>query len=477
MKIKRTIALMCSILLLLQIFPVNRLSVHAEPDKIIITLPEEFATSLTVNDKVYDGTTNAAVDYSAVQLIGMEGDSNVVLTGDAVFEAPNAGQNVAVLVSNLRLEGPDAALYELSLTEEQQMITLFADIAPIVLYLTPDGTLVQGESLPKEIAYEWDRNAVLPMDAVEVTAHLYIDKTDDGYIYTIDDTTATGNPNYVLGIPDGLTPDVELPPAPSITSAIVSKDQATELNQFDFGIVANSSVKLTITAESAYSFPVEFRLSDGQTVIVTDSEEISEEVGNSLVTKYLFVAEFIEAISTNETARVQDISCTVDNGTVSDVIPLAMRIENHTASTSHLILDKKEPATANVTVTYNNRQQKFTATGSFTDYESGIRSIRFKWDNQPWQQYKVSSNRPSAVIQFENSVNYSDAQYVPLGLHRLYLEIVDNAGAVHTENGLYCLTNYGPDTYPPDVTYINLETTDETSVDTALRFFPLWKYQ
>ena len=303
MKIKRTIALMCSILLLLQIFPVFRLSVHAEPDKIIITLPEEFATSLTVNDKVYDGTTDAAVDYSAVQLIGMEGDSNVVLTGDAVFEAPNAGQNVAVFVSNLRLEGPDADLYELSLTEEQQMITLFADIAPIVLYLTPDGTLVQGESLPKEIAYEWDRNAVLPMDAVEVTAHLYIDKTDDGYIYTIDDTTATGNPNYVLGIPDGLTPDVELPPAPSITSAIVSKDQATELNQFDFGIVANSSVKLTITAESAYSFPVEFRLSDGQTVIVTDSEEISEEVGNSLVTKYLFVAEFIEAISTNKTAR------------------------------------------------------------------------------------------------------------------------------------------------------------------------------
>lgn len=472
MKTKRTIALMCSILLLLQIFPVIRLSVHAEPDKIIITLPEEFATSLTVNDKVYDGTTDAAVDYSAVQLIGMEGDSNVVLTGDAVFEAPNAGQNVAVFVSNLRLEGPDADLYELSLTEEQQMITLFADIAPIVLYLTPDGTLVQGESLPKEIAYEWDRNAVLPMDAVEVTAHLYIDKTDDGYIYTIDDTTATGNPNYVLGIPDGLTPDVELPPAPSITSAIVSKDQATELNQFDFGIVANSSVKLTITAESAYSFPVEFRLSDGQTVIVTDSEEISEEVGNSLVTKYLFVAEFIESISTNETARVQDISCTVDNGTVSDVIPLAMRIENHTATTSHLILDKKEPATANVTVTYNNRQQKFTATGSFTDYESGIRSIRFKWDNQPWQQYEVSSNRPSAVIQFENSVNYSDAQYVPLGLHRLYLEIVDNAGAVHTENGLYCLTNYGPDTYPPDVTYINLETTDETSVDTALRFFP-----
>ena len=432
---------------------------------VTIALPKDFSAYLHIENKIYDGTTDANVDFSAVVLEGVEDGDDVQLTGDAAFEDANAGEQKKVVISNFRLEGESANKYQLE-PAEQERITVKADIKPIVLYLTPKGSLFEGEEVPKEIEYEWDEGAVLQTDHVEVTARLYIKINEETkeYFYSIDDVTATGNSNYVLYLDPTLRPSVEAPKAPTITDVIVAKDTATNLKQFNFGIVANGSVKLTIKAESEHKIPVVFTLSDGREY---KAEEYTEKTSGKTIT-YIYSAEFTETVDKDE-GKTISLKCTVDNGTKSNEKPLDMHIENKTDTTKTLILDRKEPVVSGMKITYDNWRRQFTANGYIKDNESGIQSIRFKWDDQPWESFDISSNRPQMSIQFKDTVKYKDAQDIESGWHRLFLEITDNAGKVHRENGLYCDASNGPDTYPPEVTYIRLNTDDETPLDTVLR--------
>jgi len=431
---------------------------------ITITLPENFQNHLEIKDKDYDGNIKANIVFSGIKFEGVEAGDDVQLTGDAEYKDPNVGEEKIIVISNLSLEGEDAIKYKLALTAEQERIEVLGNIKPIVLYLTPKGTLFEGEELPKEIEYDWDESVVLPTDKdkVNVTAKLYIVEDNGRFVYLINDVTLTGNPNYILDIDATLRPDVAQPNPPKITDVIVEKDTATNLNQFDFGIVANGSVKLTVEAESEHKIPVVFTLSDGQTYTATDyTENIS---GKN--TTYMYSAEFTETVNDDE-GRTISLLCTADNGTQSET-PLNMHVENETETTEKLILDCKKPFVSEMKITYDNRRKQFTANGYIMDSESGIQSIRFRWDNQQWETYIVSSNRPQMRIEFQNIVKYKAAQVTETGWHRLFLEITDNAGNIHTENGLYCAASNGPDILPPDVTYIGLNPTDGTPLDTVL---------
>jgi hypothetical protein len=71
-------------------------------------------TGLSAEDKVYDGTTAAAITGTAVIEGLMQDDDVTVNYGTAVFESANAGNNITVTFSGFSLDGADEGNYTLS---------------------------------------------------------------------------------------------------------------------------------------------------------------------------------------------------------------------------------------------------------------------------------------------------------------------------------------------------------------------------
>jgi autotransporter-associated beta strand protein len=98
--------------------------------------PATVTPIVTVNNKVYDGTTNATVAGRALQ--GVIGTDDVALdTSDvAFFASANVGTGISVTVSNLTLTGSVATNYVLS----TNVVTTNADITPATLTYVADPT-------------------------------------------------------------------------------------------------------------------------------------------------------------------------------------------------------------------------------------------------------------------------------------------------------------------------------------------------
>ena len=481
MKGQKILAFVCSLMLVSNQIPFSVFSVNAveeESEKTSITLDEDFAESLVAESKIYDGTPLVNVDFSNVHLDGLADEHDVELTGVAEFSDVNAGQQKEVVVSDLALQGDDAELYILNLTDEQDEIILTADITPIVLYVKPKEGIIEGETVPKEISYTWTEDKVLEGDSVDVNAKLYIDKDATGaYTYTLSDENAVTNSNYTLAIEEGVTVPVSSPEAPEIDKkAIVSMDTASVLEYCDFGIVANGSVKLSVSAKS--SVPVTLTLYNEQneleSIEVTTGEKIDGERDMQLYT-----AEFILDIPENQmSTTLSSLKCSASNGVESEV-GLEIKLSPDDDRFSHkLILDKKESAVNNMLITYDDIKQQFEAKGQIVDTESGIKKIEFKWDDQNWEEYKNITNQPNVPVNFNDIVLYRESQDVSYnnGLHTLYFRITDNANNVHTESDLYCSSQNGPDTKAPIITYAKLETTDETPLATVLKILTFGNY-
>lgn len=98
-------------------------------------------SGITAADKVYDGTTAAALDCGkAVITGGLDGDTLTVTAGGA-FANADAGKDKTVLLSGLRLSGASAGNYRIAADSQTQTT---ADITPAVITVTPDA----GQSKP-----------------------------------------------------------------------------------------------------------------------------------------------------------------------------------------------------------------------------------------------------------------------------------------------------------------------------------------
>jgi hypothetical protein len=91
-------------------------------------------TGVTANNKVYDGTTAATLDASGAALHGvLPGDSVSLPSGTGTFATVDAGNDIAVSVTELSLSGPQASDYTLTLPTG-----LTADITAAPLTITAD---------------------------------------------------------------------------------------------------------------------------------------------------------------------------------------------------------------------------------------------------------------------------------------------------------------------------------------------------
>ena len=113
----------------------------------VITPKAVTVTGITANDKVYDGTTNAVLDYSNAQFDGILENDKLTVAAKGVFEKAEAGkQNVAI--SDLTLGGDSAANYVLA--ESGNQTETIATITAKEVTVTPDNkSKVYEEKDPK----------------------------------------------------------------------------------------------------------------------------------------------------------------------------------------------------------------------------------------------------------------------------------------------------------------------------------------
>ena len=104
-------------------------------------------SGITANDKVYDGTTNAGLDYSAVTLGGVLENDTLTVTATGTMESADVGEK-KVTISNLTLGGDSAANYVLAESGNQTETT--ATITAKEVTVTPDNkSKVYEEKDPK----------------------------------------------------------------------------------------------------------------------------------------------------------------------------------------------------------------------------------------------------------------------------------------------------------------------------------------
>ena len=171
--------------------------------------PAVLVPSVTIADKLYDGTTAATIAGST--LAGLLNGDNVTLNGVAAFADPNAGNAKLVTISGMSLSGPDAADYVLSTTTA----TATADIAPAPLTIYADDTW-------------WLAGTEQPAFNITITGF------QDGQ--TLATSGVSGSPDFTLsnaaaGPADAGAADSSMaapaPPAPAPTAETIMPSQGT----------------------------------------------------------------------------------------------------------------------------------------------------------------------------------------------------------------------------------------------------------
>ena len=170
----------------------------------VITPKAVIVSGITANGKVYDGTTNATLDFSNAKFDGILENDKLTVTAKGVFEKTEAGKrNVAI--SDLTLGGNSVANYVLAESGNQTEATATITAKQITVSITPNGG-TYGETITPATATV-KANDVVGEDTPEITL-TYTGTANDGTAY--DDTTppakagtytvtaTTTNHNYTL---------------------------------------------------------------------------------------------------------------------------------------------------------------------------------------------------------------------------------------------------------------------------------------
>ena len=113
-----------------------------------IKLREVVISGIVANEKVYDGTANAELDYRKAVFTGLVKGDTLTVSAEGTFADSNAAKGKTVTITNLILSGVSADNYVLAANGQQTSTT--ADINPkeITVTITPNGGIYEGTITP-----------------------------------------------------------------------------------------------------------------------------------------------------------------------------------------------------------------------------------------------------------------------------------------------------------------------------------------
>ena len=263
-------------------------------------------SGITANDKVYDGTTNAGLDYSAVTLGGVLENDTLTVTATGTMESADVGEK-KVTISNLTLGGDSAANYVLAESGNQTETTATITAKEVTATITPNGGTygsvtaaaaelsgaVDGENVPVTLTHTGNgyNDTAVPVNAGS---------------YTV--TASIANSNYTLT--GNTTADFVITPKAVTVSGITANDKVYDGTtnavldysnaQFD-GILEND--KLTVAAKGMF----EKAEAGKQNVAISDLT-----LGGDSAANYV-LAESGNQTETTATITAKEVTVTPDN--------------------------------------------------------------------------------------------------------------------------------------------------------------------
>ena len=212
-------------------------------------------SGITANDKVYDGTTNAKLNFSNAKFAGILENDTLTVTAKGVFEKADIGKQ-KVTISDLTLGGASAANYVLAESGNQSETTATITAREVTVTITSKGGTygsvvaatanlsgaVDGENVPVTLTYTGNNysSATVPVNAGS---------------YTV--TASIANSNYTLT--GNTTAAFVITPKAVTVTGITANDKVYDGNtnvvldysnaQFD-GILEND--KLTVAAKGMF---------------------------------------------------------------------------------------------------------------------------------------------------------------------------------------------------------------------------------
>jgi len=508
MRYKRVVSIFCILVLLFTQNSISAFSVggknrkaSADDETKTITLDDNFADMIKVTDKEYNNMVDAQLDFSFVNLYGVDDDDEVSLSADARFENPYAGEDKIVIVSDFKLAGRDKDNYTLELSDENMTVNLSGNITPKPIHVIP-GNMGQLDKSKIEVPYlfsQWgvQEEDIIGGDTVNVFGNLYIVKDGEDYVYSVDDIR-TDNYNYTVALQDGAVPDViesEKVVIDECAVVVSNTEESFVLKNCGFGIVSDNSVKILVTTDlkpDVENLRIKLMEDDKQicdpiNVQESEYEIIEDEFGDEW---YRYVTEFVVNVPQREKGRIlNNVICEAetDDNTAAAKKLLTFKLENSDKTANSIIIDNGAPAfdsTEKINVTYNNRDKYINVTGLVTDKYSGIASVEYKWDTESnkyilykFDNYSSAEKEKIPKVNLNIRTKYSNLKVKPDdGRHVLYLKITDNAGRVTETNGIFCSENEGMDTKSPYVKKIELKSETDKLLDKIISVLTFGNY-
>ncbi len=155
-----------------------------------ITAKQVTVSGITANGKVYDGTTDAVLDFSNAKFDGVLENDKLTVTAKGMFEKAGVGKQ-KVTISNLTLDGDSAANYVLAGSGNQAQTS--ATITAKEVTVTPDNKSKVYQEKDPDLTYKVDG----VLDGETLTGiTLTRAKGENAGQYAITAADAGANPNY-----------------------------------------------------------------------------------------------------------------------------------------------------------------------------------------------------------------------------------------------------------------------------------------
>ena len=299
-------------------------------------------SGITASDKVYDGTTNAKLNFSNAKFAGVLENDTLTVTAKGVFEKADIGKQ-KVKISNFKLGGASAANYVLAESGNQTETTANITAKQITVTITPNGGTygsviaaaanlsgaVDGENVPVTLTYTGNNysSATVPVNAGS---------------YKV--TASIANSNYTLT--GNTTAAFVIAPKAVTVSGITAKDKVYDGTtdatldcsnaKFD-GILKND--KLTVAAKGMF----ETAVAGKQNVAISGLT-----LGGASAANYVLAGSGNQAETTATiTAKQVTVTITPNGGTYGSVIAAA-------ANLSGAVKGENVPVTLTYTGTAND---------------------------------------------------------------------------------------------------------------------------
>ena len=361
----------------------------------VITPKAVTVSGITANDKVYDGNTNAVLDYSAVTFGGVLENDTLTVTATGTLESADVGKQ-KVTISDLTLGGASAANYVLAESGNQTETTATITTKKITVSITPNGGSYGGTITPATAT----ANDVVGEDAPKITL-TYTGTANDGTKYngttpptkagTYTIKASTTNANYTL---DANTATAEF---------TVAKRRAT--------VTPNNQSKVYEEKDPDLTYAVSGVL-DGETLKgITLARAEGENAGEYDITGTAdadanpnYDVTFAEGTLTIEPKSIKGATVVLGKG-------LAANGAEQTQTVEKVLLDDKELPADSYTVAGNTATDPgshtltITAKGNYTGtVEQTYVIIPAKTEDAPGEEIAIGSGKVKVDVKSEGIV-------------------------------------------------------------------------